>query len=126
MMKLLSRWTIVFLACLFLASSAFSQPIESKPGLERYTPTRIEWLALVLNSIIREEYTSNRLYGLTVVAGDHETILIFVRYSPNVNREIMNKSIDSAREVAQTIAKKYGWESWVKIRENIEMFKQKN
>ena len=60
---------------------------------------------------------------LSVVNSDYETILIYVRYLPNVNREVMNMAIDNAREVIMITARGYGWDRWVKIKERVEMAK---
>jgi hypothetical protein len=121
-MKLLSRCSLVFLICLQL-STAFAQPVESKPGLQPYVPNRIEWLALVLNSQLRQDSTTDSPFNLSIVNSNHETILIFVRYHPNMNREIMNMAIDTARKVIQITVNSYGWDKWVKVKESVEMSK---
>ena len=64
-------------------------------------------------------------FSLNIVQSDHETLLVFVRYQPNVNREIMNASIDTARQVIMSTAKSYGWDKWVKVKERVEMVKPK-
>jgi hypothetical protein len=35
----------------------------------------------------------------------------------------MNTSIDAARQVIQIMAKSYGWEKWVKVREDVQLAK---
>jgi hypothetical protein len=52
------------------------------------------------------------------------TILIYVRYTPSVNREIMNGAIATAREIIEDRAKTEGWTSWLKIREDVKMDSQ--
>ncbi|MDO8207788.1 MAG: hypothetical protein Q7T38_08215 [Gallionella sp.] len=123
-MKLLSRWAVATLAC-FLINTALAQPIPSKPGLQPYTPNRIEWLALLCNDQLRQDASMDFPFSLSIVQSDHETLLVFVRYQPNVNREIMNASIDTARQVIMITAKSYGWDKWVKVRERVEMIKPK-
>ncbi len=108
-----------------VVSFASEQQTPNQPGFTPYTPTKIEWLALVLNSQLRQDSNSDSLFTLSVVETDHETLLIFVRYLPNVNREIMNSAIDTARQVIMITAKKYGWDKWVKIRESVEMYPSK-
>jgi hypothetical protein len=49
--------------------------------------------------------------------------MIFVRYLPTVNRKIMNIVIESAREVINITARSYGWDKWLKIKEDIQMVK---
>lgn len=97
----------------------------SRPGLTPYTPTRIEWLALAVNSQLRQDASADFPFSLSVVQSDHETLLIFVRYHTTVNREIMNRTIDTAREVITSTAKSYGWDNWVKIRERVELYPSK-
>lgn len=94
----------------------------NRPGLTSYTPTKIEWLALALNAQLREHLSSERPYSLEIVAADHETLTILVRYHPAVNRELMNRSITTAREVIMRTAKSYGWDTWVKIQERVELY----
>jgi hypothetical protein len=108
-----------------LAFSAQAQQTPDRPGLRPYTPTQIEWLALTVNSQLRQDASVDSPYSLAVVQSNHETLLILVRYDPTVNREIMNSTINAAREVIMTTAKSYGWDKWVKIRERVEMYPPK-
>lgn len=120
-MSLLIRKSLVLFCYLFVIT-ALAQPAKAAPpGLQSYVPTRIEWLSLVLNSQLRQDATVDNPFSVNIVNTDHETILIFVRYHPNVNREIMNMAIDTAREVINITAKSYGWDKWVKIKERIEL-----
>lgn len=114
-----------FLFVLCISFGLLAQPTfgQSKPGLVPYTPTRIEWLATVLQAQLRQDITEESRFHLEIVNSDHETILIFVRYLPNVNREVMNTTIQTVREVTMIAAKGYGWDSWVKIREDVQMGK---
>lgn len=78
--------------------------------------------ALTMNSQLREHPSIDSPYSLDIVQMNHETLLIFVRYAPTVNRESMNRSINTAREVIMITAKSYGWDNWVKIQERVEMY----
>jgi hypothetical protein len=98
------------------------QQTPNRPGLTPYTPTKIEWLALAVNSQLRQDFSADRPFFLSVVQVDHETLLIFVRYHPTVNREMMNSTINNARDVILITAKSYGWDNWVKILERVEMY----
>ncbi len=104
--------TFLLLLLLPLGGSELgAQPSRTKPGLEPYTPTRVEWLALVVNSQVRQDITQENPFTLAVVNSDHETLLIYVRYQSTVDRRIMNMSIDTARKVIAITAKGYGWGS---------------
>jgi hypothetical protein len=98
------------------------QQTPSRPGLTSYTPTEIEWLALTMRASLRQEASTDYPYSLDIILVDHETLLIFVQYHPTVNREIMNRTIDTAREVIMSTAISYGWDKWVKIRKHVEMY----
>ena len=52
-----------------------------------------------------------------------DAILIYVRHLPNVDREAMNITINGAREVISIRSGKYGWNSWIEVREDIQMVK---
>jgi hypothetical protein len=95
---------------------------QNQPGITPHTPTKIEWLAVVANSQLRQDSSADTLFSLSVVQGDHDTLLIVVRYHPTVNREMMDRTIDTAREVIMITAQNYGWDKWVKIRERVEMY----
>jgi hypothetical protein len=98
------------------------QQAPNRPGLTRYTPTEIEWLGLTMRASLRQDANTDHPYSLDIIIVDHETLLIVVRYHPTVNREIMNRTIDSAREAIRSTATSYGWDKWVKIRESVEMY----
>ena len=98
------------------------QQTQNQPGITPHTPTKIEWLALAANSQLRQDSSADRPFSLSVVQVDHETLLIVVRYHPTVNREMMHRTIDTAREVIMITAQSYGWDKWVKIRERVEMY----
>ncbi len=123
------RVLAIFAAAVVLAwhgAVAYGQQPQNKPGLLPYTPTRIEWLALVVNAQLRRDATVVNPFTLSVVQSDHETLLIFVQYHPKTDREMMNQSIETAREVIRITANGYGWSKWVKVRERVEMTNPKS
>ena len=93
----------------------------NRPGLTPYTPNKIEWLALIMRASLRQDVSIYHPYSLDIFPIDHETILIVVRYQPDVSREMMNRAIEAAREAIRSTAQSYGWDKWVKIRETVEM-----
>ena len=98
------------------------QQTPNRSGLAPYTPTEIEWLALTMRAGLRQDASADHPYSLDIIPVDHETLLIVVRYHPTVNREMMNRTIDDAREAIRSTAESYGWDKWVKIRESVEMY----
>ena len=100
-----------------------NEPLTTnRPGLTPYTPTEGEWLALTMRVGLRRDASPDHPYSLDINLVDHETLLIVVRYHPTVNRESMNKTIETAREAIRSAAKSYGWDKWVKIRTSVEMY----
>jgi hypothetical protein len=93
------------------------------PGAERFTPTRIDWLTTALQADLREDITNEHPFLLAITHSDSETILIYVRYRPDVDPRNMNLEIETARKVIQMTAKSYGWDSWLKVREDVQMAK---
>ena len=91
-----------------------------RPGLMPYTPTSIEWLALVVNAQLREHTSSDRLYSLSIIEVDHETLAIVVRHQPTANQELMTRSIATARDMIMSTARRHGWDAWIKIQERVE------
>jgi hypothetical protein len=118
------------------ASLAQEQQMSNQPGLTPYTPTKIEWLALMVNSQLQYERQHTRdPYELSVVQADHDTLQIFIQYLPAVyprpragtprpypsgDPGIMKRKINMVREKIMTTATRYGWEDWVKVREPVE------
>lgn len=89
-------------------------------GFQPYTPSRLEWLASELNSTLRVELSSESQYSMHFVPVADDAILIDVTYFPGVQREIMNGSIETAREAIAMKSNIRGW-TWLKVQEKIEM-----
>ena len=85
------------------------QQTMNRPGLTPYTPTRIEWLALTVNSQLQ--------YEVFVVPADHETLEILIRYHTGTIRRphnnptklaMMKSKIQTTRDLIMTTARRYG------------------
>ena len=75
-------------------------------GMKNYIPSRLEWLAVELNAMHRTDMHDLEGYLLFFIPLEKEnTILIFVRYTPQTNRKAMNIGIDTARKVIEIDAK---------------------
>ena len=98
---------------------------EKPQGLHIYTPTRLEWLAVMLNTLFQSDNLSFDGFMLYYMGlKDGETIRIVVRYDANVNKSLMEQKIRVAREAISRYAKNYGWESWIKTEVDIEELNQ--
>jgi hypothetical protein len=101
-----------------LAQSRTSQREGAKP----FTPTRLEWMAVELNAQMRTDATAENPFQMTFVPVENEdAILIYVTYLPSVDREIMNQAVETARQVIAINSKSRGWNSWMNVKERIEM-----
>jgi hypothetical protein len=81
-------------------------------------------LSTQLEASLRTENLREDGFFMHVVQSGPETVTIYVRYLPTVNREAMNLMIDSARKVIAINAKSYGWDGWLKVNEDIKMQKK--
>jgi hypothetical protein len=105
---------------------ASSQSQKTSPGVQPFVPNRIDWLTTTLQASLRDDQLDLNRFQLEITSPDSETILIYVRYLPDVDRTVMNLNIDTARQVIQITAKGYGWDKWLKIREDIQLAKIEN
>jgi hypothetical protein len=114
-----SRALLVLLVLALVGTRVFSEDLNE--GSKPYTPTRLEWLAVEMNSVMRVSLLEKD-YSLDFLPNDKEdTILIYVRYLPSVNREAVNMQIDTARKMIEIYAKSHRWSSWLKIQEDVKM-----
>ena len=102
-----------------------SQPTRSRPGVTPYTPSEGEWLALLMRAGLRREATPDHPYSLDIVLADPQTLQIVVRHASTLDRNTLNKAIETAREAIRSTARGYGWDKWVKIRETVEVYPAK-
>lgn len=106
----------------FLTGTWAQDHLSTLEGWKPYTPSRLQWLALELNAALRVRLSEESGYSMDFVPIENEdAILIYVRYLPSVNREVMNISINSARDVILIKVESYGWTSWLKVKEDIKL-----
>ena len=97
-------------------------------GNELYTPTKQEWLCTVLNQtfvmsfilIVDEMITTS----YRPCPNDTDTIVINVIYSENSDRDTRKTLTNTAKKIARETAKNFGWDTWLKIRVESEMFEE--
>lgn len=113
--------TVAFLAFVSAIVISKAQPQQKlPPGLHSFSPRRIDWLVTTLQASLRDDEMQTKSFQLEITSPDPETILVYVRYLPDVDRAVMNSEIDTARQVIEITAKSYGWENWVKVREDVQ------
>ncbi len=115
--------TMVISLLFVTALAARAEQVKSlKEGMKPYTPTRLEWLAVELNAMYRYEMNDLKGFMLTfIVLMDENTILIPVQHSMKTDRQAMNIGIDAVRYAVNKTAKSKGWDSWLKIKEEIKL-----
>ncbi len=89
---------------------------EKIPGFEKYTPNRLEWLVLQLNSIFQQNNIRQDRFMLYYQPGsDGKSINMVVTHYADADRAYMDSTINISRKAVSTVAKDYGWESWVDV-----------
>lgn len=93
-------------------------------GAERYTPTKLEWIVLNIQSKIPMLLSQLRMLQQQKSVDDirvffkfkePDTIIPVVRHLSGVPSEVVKPLDDEiAREIHQT-AQYYGWDNWLKI-----------
>jgi hypothetical protein len=93
----------------------------SSPGMEPYTPTKLEWLALECGvGLASGSELETRSVDVVATMKEPDTIVILVVYTPNVDRKYMNMKIDGARLIINQTVANHGWGDWVKIKEEFK------
>ena len=91
---------------------------------ERYTPTRLEWLVLNVETKIPMMLSQlRRLKELKTVddirvffrAKEPDTIVVVTRHVKDVPKDVVQLLDAEIKREALEIAKHYGWDSWVKV-----------
>jgi hypothetical protein len=123
MMKYNLPFAVILLFLISVPLSICAEQTKSLPeGMKPYIPTRLEWLAMELNANYRTEMHDLEGYMLSFIPLEAEnTILIYVGHSRQTHRGAMNIGIDNARKLIEKTAKSRGWNSWLKVKEKIEL-----
>ena len=91
---------------------------EKAPGFEDYTPSRLEWLVVMLNSLVQYLNTSpgERIEFAYIPGADGKTIILRIRYYTDLKPEDVKALEDVAKTFAMSIAQNYKWDSWIEIK----------
>ena len=97
---------------------------EDLQGFEKYTPSRLEWLVVMLNSMIQYVNVSPKESSSVVYAyllgRDGNTIVMHMKYFSDMPPELVKRSEDIGKSLAITLAKNYKWDSWLEIQTQLE------
>ena len=94
---------------------------EKAPGFEEYTPTRLDWLTVMLNSQFRHDSTVSDRFTLSYLPGlDGKSLYVIVKHYGDVNKERMNEKIDFAKKAISAVSEMYKWDSWLEVKVDVE------
>jgi len=113
--------TVSLIVIAFMAGRATGGNI-ARPGTTPYTPTRLEWLEIQSWIAVKEDTVDvGTGSGMTVdtIGRTPDSIVLTVRYMPNMPRDAMNEIIERKKQVIRALAKGYHWDSWLKIEEDV-------
>ena len=98
---------------------------ERSPGFEEYTPSRLEWLVVMLNSHVQYVNTiGERVDYLYTLGGDGNTIIMLMKHDTDLPPEAVKSFVDVGKSLAMTLAKRYKWDSWVNIETKLDPIDQ--
>ena len=122
-MPKLNRSTLALIAFLLGAFSTGAQNRPVPEGVRPYTPTRLEFMALDLESHLKSDLGGPDMFSMdfTPNGASPNEIVIVVRYLPTADRQIMNESIENAKKIIALESKHKGWSSWLTVREDVEI-----
>ena len=89
-------------------------------GINLTPPTCLEWLAVELNSA-RTSLMSFVGVDVVFAARRNNTLGLIVRYFPQTDRAELNKIVDLYKKHAIDITSERGWNTWLKIEEDVKM-----
>ena len=89
---------------------------EKPHGEKKYTPTRLEWLSVMLNSAFHYYNIDRDGFDLAFFpAEDGESIQIIVSHYAHVDKGRMSKGVESGQRVVLSLAELYDWDSWINV-----------
>ena len=91
---------------------------EKAPGFEEYTPSRVEWLVVMLNSHVPyiNSIFGARFNTLYTTGDDGKTIVLMISHPNNASPERLKNAENFGKKFAIDIAKTYKWDSWLEIK----------
>ena len=92
-------------------------------GQQPYTPTRSQWLAVILNStnIISNPIPHQGLSVVYVPDSKKDTIKIIFEHPKELTQDQVDGLIEQQKSRVLAAAKVYGWDSWLKIEVHVEV-----
>ena len=76
---------------------------ERAPGFEEYSPSRLEWFAVLLNSLI--QFKNTQIDTVFIPENDGKTILLYMQYKKDINSQVLEKHTENVKILAQAHGK---------------------
>ena len=114
-----SRLVFIGLVVMVLICLTYAWSQNKNDGDTPYTPSHLEWLAVELNS---ESLQPVPGASILYVASRSNTLVMIVR-SSHMNRALLNQFVNIQKKVILDRAKARGWDTWLKIKEDVSMIK---
>ena len=96
---------------------------EKVQGFEEYTPSRLEWLVVMLNSMVHYLNVSpegSHVVYAYILGRDKNTVVMHIKYFADLPQELVKKFEENGKNLAITIAESYKWDSWLEIQTQLE------
>ena len=88
---------------------------EKSPAIEEYTPTRLEWLSVYLNSILPTTILQVNGIQSVFLINDEKGITLKVRHYSDMDDNMVKDYVESIEELIASISKLYEWDSWLEV-----------
>lgn len=114
--------TLTIVAMLVALTASCGRPkvrsASASPGLEPYTPTKLEWLQLEAHTELAE---NGSCYAVDVTKREPDTIVVVVPYMGCMTAEGARVVAEAEVEEVRSLARQHGWNAWVKIEKDVHL-----
>ena len=94
---------------------------EKAPGLKKYTPTRLDWLTVMLNAQFGYDNALSDRFTLSYLPGrDGKTVNVIVKHFADVDKQHMDDRINLAKRAVSAVSEMYDWNTWLEVKVDIE------
>jgi hypothetical protein len=113
--KLTILGTIVVLAivCTTLASQS-----QTSPGMEPYTPSRLEWLHVEAQTVLSDNAPC---YTVNITKRVPDTIVVVVLYKRCMGEKGAQLVATQGMEAVRLLAQDHGWTDWLKVDKEVHL-----
>jgi hypothetical protein len=114
--------TLTIAAMLVALTASCGRPkvrsTSASPGLEPYSPTKLEWLQLEAHTELAE---NGSCYNVNVTKREPDTIVVVVPYMGCMTAEGARVVAEAEAEEVRSLARQHGWNDWLKIEKDVHL-----